>query len=228
MKIATRIWIAAFLLTTLTFAAASLSGVTESGLWPLSALGRMGLWPIPIIYGAFFLGMLIIGIASAVASHMTAKEYVAKYADEAYRFFIDRPALFKISFPVEDSPIAGQAPSVVCFRFQVPMLQNRLVLVRPISRECAVALKGFVFEMNSKENPLPPQEAFARRLQERIDEEQMLNKPIVFPPRECSYEERIRYYSLADLDDIRRSTDKEKFSDRYQLVVKEIDKRMKA
>jgi len=47
------------------------------------------------------------------------------------------------------------------------------------------------------------------------------------PPPNCSYEERLKYYSLADLDSVKQGIDKSRFPDRYQLVITEIEKRMK-
>jgi len=46
------------------------------------------------------------------------------------------------------------------------------------------------------------------------------------PPPQCSYAERIKFYSLADIDNVKQGIDKRRFPDRYQLVIQEIEKRM--
>lgn len=47
------------------------------------------------------------------------------------------------------------------------------------------------------------------------------------PPPNCTYEERLKYYSLSDLESIKHSLDRSRFPDRYELLIQEIGRRMK-
>jgi len=64
-------------------------------------------------------------------------------------------------------------------------------------------------------------------ISQKSKEDAKRNETIGAAPPNCTYEERIKYYSLADLDNVKQSIDKRRLPDRYQLVIQEIEKRMK-
>ena len=119
-------------------------------------------------------------------------------------------AIYVASLPAAKKWLFGRSPLPVT-KFHVPKLRDAEVTVYCISNQDGFrALINFV---DKKENPVLIPKAAGR------------NESKGVAPAGCSYEERITYYSLDELESIKLILENGRAPDRYQQVVVEIQKR---